>query len=348
MNTPASNPKTLRELSEAYLPTLNSFGIDAGSADTLNRIFQNWLLGTDQVPAVNLVYRNIERKAKIEWMLARNLVNQDHGQFVFTFPAYAALLVHRKRAATRLRPAIDAVLKTAAKFLDDDPSRSNVPLAEFFSAACDAAPVEDLTRAMALLSTAGVGLHRGGGAAPEEALACFSLEVLAYPNTFAATAQYMRTYFSTRAAWPTLQFSAFSLESLALSEETYRNADKALERLAGHPDAAITSARAALEAAFRWIAHQDGKKIDSDANFYRMLEECKAALGLELPQADGLARAVITLCNRVGELRNVFGDAHGKSPAAAKASRSEARLIAGASVLLSAYLLERWEAKHTP
>lgn len=78
-----------------------------------------------------------------------------------------------------------------------------------------------------------------------------------------------------------------------------------------------------------------------------MLNACKDLLGLDVDALVRLLGAVNNVCNQVWELRNTRSDAHAQSPAAAKASRSEARFIATTSLMLAAFLLERFEAKNT-
>ena len=172
-----------------------------------------------------------------------------------------------------------------------------------------------------------------------------SEEIFSIPNVFAAAYQSIKAQCALRAPSSELLFSAFDLRSLALSEETFRNAERALDRLASQPDAAITSARSTLESAFRWIAHQGDKVIANDASFYQMIDICKPLLGLDDEKFYGLTKSIITLCNAVGTLRNHQGDAHGMAPTAIKATRSEARLITGSAVLLAAHLFERYEAR---
>lgn len=135
-----------------------------------------------------------------------------------------------------------------------------------------------------------------------------------------------------------------SMTKLALVPDASSNAKNALDRLLADPSSAIGAAKSALESVLKTIAAES--RTQENPNLHQLVKICQPALRLDGPFLD-LGRAVITLVQRIGEIRNRYSDGHGKAPNQRGATQAEARLVVGASLLLSDYLLARWEAART-
>ncbi|MGE3348987.1 MAG: abortive infection family protein [Ramlibacter sp.] len=341
---------TLTELFEKHQPALLREGIDAAAVNVLALLFENWLKGESAASSDSFRSKFFKRKLTncLKSLERAQLVREEAQLFSLTFAGYAVLLLHRRRAAQAMRATFDHAFRYAKRGMDTQP---DIKLASFDEVLASAPPSVTSNRLFTALTLAqsGSGLGIGMGRDPEgQPMMTFYLEAQQLPNVAAAIDYTLELMFRPRTPFlMPLEMAAFSLESLALAPDAHANARKALDRLAGDPSGAITSARTTLESTFRWIAFQAGREIVKDATARDMLNACKDLLGLDGDALVRLLGAVNNVCNQIWELRNTRSDAHAQSPAAAKASRSQARFIATTSLMLAAFLLERFEAKNT-
>lgn len=338
-------PKTYTELSERFLPTMDNRGIDKKSVEMLARVFENWLLGDEAVSSSQIRSQFFSAHDRFN-ALTHRLARETNKRFDPSFEAFAILLVHRKKCAIRLRPAMDWALRHAGDRLKTDPDEPHATVEEFLANAPQGVTPEDFSFALKLLASSSFGIHSGRDR-DDKPLVTYILEVRHYPDTLAAAAQYLDMTAGPEMRPGPLELTTFSLDALSIAPEAHANAAKAMERAATDASGAITSARATLEATLKWIAHEHGIEIGKNPSLQDLLSLCKAPLGLDSAITADLMRAVTTLGQRIFEIRNNFGDAHGPLPKAGKASRSEARYVTSSSLLLAAYLLERYEAKNT-
>lgn len=341
---------TLTEMLEKYQPALLREGIDKDAVDVLAQLFENWLKGESAASSDSFKSKFFKRKLtqRLNALERAQLVREETQRFSPSFAGYAVLLLHRRRTAQALRATFDHAFRYAKRGMDNRP---DIKLASFDEVLAFAPPSvnRDRLRTALTLAQSGSALGIGMGLDREnQPVMTMYLEAQQRPDVAAAIEYTLEMMFRSRIPiLMPLEFSAFSLESLALAPDAHANARKALDRLAGDPSGAITSARTTLESTFRWIAFQAGREIAKDASAREMLNACKDLLGLEADAVVRLLGAVNNVCNQVWEIRNMRSDAHAQSPAAAKASRSEARFIATTSLILAAFLLERFEAKNT-
>ncbi len=134
------------------------------------------------------------------------------------------------------------------------------------------------------------------------------------------------------------------MDSLLLVEEAHKLATRALSQHQRSPDTAISSAKSALEATLKYIAHAEGIEIPKAIKVPDLFKVCKPLCGLGSNASHLMGRAIASLCTEIAEARNTLGDSHGKSPGAAAPTRPEARFIVGVALHLSECLLERYEA----
>lgn len=101
--------------------------------------------------------------------------------------------------------------------------------------------------------------------------------------------------------------------------------DKALSRLPFDPAGAMTAARTLVETACKALLQERGLSYDEDADLPALYRATSKALELEPSAAgDNDLRQALSGCYSIvhglSALRNRFGDAHGKSPGAARPS----------------------------
>lgn len=141
---------------------------------------------------------------------------------------------------------------------------------------------------------------------------------------------------------------------IGMCPRALEDCQKAHERLISDPSGAITSARAMLESAIKWIHHQ--RKIEPPlptVSSARRLKDCLKLLGGEdndferpgvKPMVFGLEAAV----NGLDEARNAMSDGHGKSPDAPEVSHRVARLIVELATTVTTFLLATYESRQRP
>ena len=118
--------------------------------------------------------------------------------------------------------------------------------------------------------------------------------------------------------------NTFSIDKLLLVADAHEKAERALSQWNSAPDTAISSAKSALEATLKYIAHAENIPMASAITLPRLLTLCKSVCGLGSDPSHKMSRSIASLCSEIAEARNVLGDSHGKSPVASVPTRSEA------------------------
>lgn len=126
---------------------------------------------------------------------------------------------------------------------------------------------------------------------------------------------------------------------------------KALDRLAGDPDGAITSARSLLEAVCKHILDDSGTHYPECADLQKLWALCAEALNLAPSQhQEQLFKSVLGNCqsivNNIAAIRNRIGDAHGKSRRQVKPKPRHAELVVNLAGTMSAFLIATWKERH--
>jgi uncharacterized protein YfkK (UPF0435 family) len=123
---------------------------------------------------------------------------------------------------------------------------------------------------------------------------------------------------------------------------------KALSRVSTDPDGAVTAARTLLEEVCKHILDEEKVKYDAACDLPKLYRLVSERVGLAPSQyVDRLIKKVLGGCQvivvGVGELRNKFGDAHGKGKAGLKPDFLHARLAVNLAGTMATFLLESWE-----
>lgn len=351
MRTEIPRINTMRELVSNHTKTLADFGCDQKTISVLAQIFINWQNKTDSLSVAKFRQKFRSNCSEIDWLLDKQLiVARENTRYQPTFGGYTALLVFQKRVASKLRSPIESAIKNARKYLAEDAERSSLSVESFWGETQIVEPQTELEDALTLLSDAGLGIHWNKSQI-EPQLIQFNEGVFEPPNFLSYVNWYVNIRFgvntlakSMSASQISLELTSFSLQNLLLASDAHSQASKSLRRIQAEPDSSISSAKSALEATFKFIASTEAIELPNNATLAQMLKACSSNLALSTNGVQGLTRAITNLCNELSSLRNAYGDSHGKSPGAKAATRSEAKLIVGTSLLLADYILERWEA----
>lgn len=138
-----------------------------------------------------------------------------------------------------------------------------------------------------------------------------------------------------------------------LARPTYRDHkdlwDKANDRLLSDPDGAITAARSLLEFTCKGILDELSISYSGASDLPKLYNDACKALGMAPGgQVDPSFRAVFSstfqIVQSVAEIRNKYGDAHGKVNASLRASRAEAELAVHLAGAVSCFLVSRFES----
>ena len=124
---------------------------------------------------------------------------------------------------------------------------------------------------------------------------------------------------------------------------------KALSRLDDDRDGAITAARALVESTIKHALDEMGVPSKETWDLPKLYHELAFELGLApKQQADVLFRSLFgaaqSVVNNVGEMRNKFGDAHGKARSSAQVSRHHAELAVNLAGAICCFLVASLES----
>ena len=137
-----------------------------------------------------------------------------------------------------------------------------------------------------------------------------------------------------------------------MARPTYRDHkdlwEKANDRLLDDPEGAITAARSLLERTCKQILNELAVSYSDTFDLPKLYNNACKALGMAPGgQVDPSFRAVFSstfqIVQSVAEIRNKYGDAHGKGTSALRASRDEAELAVHLAGAVSCFLVSRFE-----
>jgi len=124
---------------------------------------------------------------------------------------------------------------------------------------------------------------------------------------------------------------------------------KAMERVSGDPEGAITSARAALESVCKHILDEAGTSYNDDGDLAKLYKATARQLQISPDSVtEQTLKQMMTGCigivSGLSGLRNSLGDAHGKSPSSPTTEIRHARLAINATMTVAEFLIETYEA----
>ena len=124
---------------------------------------------------------------------------------------------------------------------------------------------------------------------------------------------------------------------------------KALDRLNGDPEGAITSARTLLESVCKHILEQTDTPYEDDLDLPTLYRRASLQLNLAPEQhTEQIFKQILGGCtsitNGLAGLRNRLGDAHGQGSNRVKPSRRHAELAVNVSGAMAVFLVETWNA----
>lgn len=129
-------------------------------------------------------------------------------------------------------------------------------------------------------------------------------------------------------------------------QETWQ---KALDRRAGDPEAAVTSARTLLETVCKHILDEAKQPYASDGKIEPLaraaLREIADRLDSEAkPAFEKAIKSSVDLVVAIGSLRNKVGDSHGRGKGVAPTELWQAEFAVNLAGSLSAFLIQTWSA----
>ncbi len=126
----------------------------------------------------------------------------------------------------------------------------------------------------------------------------------------------------------------------------------ALRRRFEDPDGACTAARSLLETVCKHILLDAGKTLNKSTKlpdlYNSVAEILSLAPGKQSEQAiKRTLGGIVVIVNGIGNLRNIFGDAHGKSADSENPEVRHAELAVNIAGALSTFLVTTWESQKT-
>jgi hypothetical protein len=139
--------------------------------------------------------------------------------------------------------------------------------------------------------------------------------------------------------------AALAIDSLEAVRTEWQ---RALDRRATDPEAAITAARSLLESTCKHVLHGLHEEYDDRDDLPKLYKRTAKALGLAPDQyAEEIFRQILGGCTSVvdglGALRNRFGDAHGKGPKAVRPAPRHAELAVNLAGAVAVFLLDTYK-----
>ncbi len=287
-------------------------------------------------------YRQRERRADLDWLVNQQIIKgADGAGYKPTLLLHAALYAFRRKSAIAVHAVLEASYQAAKRIRSGSPHLESVSLQELRSKV-NSGHEESLLRDVLTFCDPSCGIYLTGESRGHVAI---TEHLDASPDFLTALHKFVDMRLRlTQFLFPVVDFSdASHVATLTSVPAAHESAIKAMNHIRTEPDAAITSARSALEALLKFVAHQEGIELAPSASIGQMMAACRQPLVLDGMFMD-LARAVTSVVNAVFQLRNALGDSHGRAPGDRRATPSEARLVVMSSVALAVFLLERWES----
>jgi hypothetical protein len=336
--------RTPTGLKAHFKPKLSEWNIDACKLRLLDAIVANWLRGEagDDITHFRQGRRRLLKE--IDDLLNYRLVTQSNNgkRYEPTFLAFCLLLANGNRMAVKLRTVMDHVDSLVRRFLDERPLRLQRPVSEVRRSLLENQRAL-LLPALQLMTEANMGVYLNNAQASAPDLA-FSDAIYRFDSPTHVAWHFLEGYPGLN-GWTFAGMERvsvpFDLARLQIAQEVHASASKAVANLDSHPDSAVSHARAALEATFKHILGADHPELKKP--FPKQADACREQLRLD-GEFGSLGSRIVGTCIAVSDVRNSFGDSHGRSAQDRGATRSEARLSTGTALLLCEFLLDRWES----
>ncbi len=135
------------------------------------------------------------------------------------------------------------------------------------------------------------------------------------------------------------------------ADHVRRHWQKALERVAGDPEGAITSAKALVESVCKLILDAQGVTYEGGDDLNKLYKSAARSLKLGVDQHDQqVFKQILTGCASVvgglAAVRNALGDAHGQGARPVRPAPRHADLAVNLAGAMATFLLETFEATH--
>lgn len=346
-SVPAPKPTDFNsptQLKAAFQPKLAEWGVNSMRLKVLDAVLENWLAGDAIEDIDHFRQRQRPRTIELDDLVSRSLVTHSGGgkHYEPKFMGFCLLLVSGNRSATRLRSVMDQLFRLIKSYLDERPIRHHRSTTQVRQQLPeDLRPL--LIPAIKLLSETSVGISLGGSNTPYPDLA-FTDAIDRYSSPTQLAWTFLKDYRGT-SSYPFVGVTTvsipFDLARLQIAPEVHASAVKAVGSLATYPDSAVSHGRTALEAAFKHVLGAKHPQIED-----KLPRQAAAVRGLL--QLDGefaaLGSRLVSVMEAIGDIRNSFGDSHGRAEGERGATRPEAQLAVGAALLVCEFLLDRWEA----
>jgi len=140
---------------------------------------------------------------------------------------------------------------------------------------------------------------------------------------------------------------------VSLDSDSVREAwEKALFRISGDPEGAITQARTLLDSACKVILDEAEQPYEAGLDLPRLYKTTAKLLHLGPGQhAEQVFKQILSGCTSVveglGSLRNKFSDAHGGGNRAPRPSDRHARLAVNLAGGMAMFLAETWSVRQS-
>lgn len=124
---------------------------------------------------------------------------------------------------------------------------------------------------------------------------------------------------------------------------------KALQRKADDPEGAITASRTLLETLFKYILDQHGEDYGENPSladlYYQVSNNLQMAPGQKSDkELRRICGAITVIIEGIGNLRNIYGDAHGKGARSETPNPRDAELAVNLSGSLATFIMSIWES----
>lgn len=327
-----------------FRPLLAKWGLDERKLELLNDVLVNWLAGSAGEDLDHFRQSHPRWRDALDELVSSGII--DHGSdgrhYCPKFLAFCFLLANGSRTAVKLRAVMDRVLSLVKGYLRERPLKQQRPIA-VVEQALESDLRSLLQPALYLMSVGslGVNLYRANTA---DATLAFSDQIFTFDSPTQAAWHFLQGHERSagqRFVGHELLSIPFALPRLQIVPEAHASASKALANLDTHPDSAVSHARAALEATFKYALGPDHPALQKP--FPQQSAAFRELLHLH-GEFSGLGTRIVAVMVAIGDIRNVFGDSHGRGEGQRGATRQEAHLTVGTALLLCDFLLDRWEA----
>jgi hypothetical protein len=342
-----ATPSSPAQLKVTFQPRLAEWGMDSARLQVLGAILENWLASDSAEDVAHFRQRHRPYINALDDLVNRGLLTHSGSgtHYEPKFLGFCILLVNGNRTAGKLRSVMDQLFRLVKQYLKERPPihhRSTTQVRQQLPE--EMRPM--LLPAIKLLAQTSVGFSLGSPATPYPDLV-FTDAIYRYSNPTQLAWDFLKDYRGNN-TYPFIDFRAvsipFELTCLEIAPEVHSSASKAVANLSHHPDSAVSHARAALEATFKHVLGAGHPELEKPLP--RQAAGVRERLQL-VEQFSNLGTRLVSVMEAIGEIRNSFGDSHGRSERDRGATRPEAILTVGTALLLCEFLLERWEAVHS-